>query len=214
MAAAAMIAAPNPWSTSVTPRTLALLGMAFAGPAFVMNVIWHAGTMPGPDEVDRLDGFFSLVFMVGAGAVVAGLLTVEPSPVGRKGRVLLYVEAALVVAGGTWAAIMINDPGAIDSNNPVVLIGDASWPLHQALMLVTGTVAWRAHRWTGSARYALYGPAIGLAALGVGFAAGIDLLAAAGIGSGWVIAALGIIAMTPEPAAQDERLPRGLPSAA
>lgn len=198
----------------MTPRTLALLGMALAGPAFVMNVIWHAGTMPGPNEVDRLDGFFSLMFMVGAGAVVAGLLTVDPSPVGKKGRLLLYVEMAMVVFGATWAALVWNDPGAIDSNNPIVLIGNASWPLHQALMLVTGTVAWRAHRWTGAARYALFGPAAGLAALGAGFATGIDLLAAAGIGSGWVIVALGILAMTPEPAAQEAGLPQALPSAA
>jgi hypothetical protein len=178
-------------------RFLAAAGALLAGPAFILNVIAHDGVMPGPDEVDRTDGAFSLMFMAGALLVVAALILVQPSPLGRKGRWLLYVEAAMVVLGGFWAACVIADPqGTVDSNNPLILIGDACWPLHQVFMLVVGITAMRAGRWPSPERFTLFGPTIGLIVLGIGMATGVDALAAAGIGAGWMVAAIGVRCVT------------------
>jgi hypothetical protein len=181
--------------TSVT-RRLAWLGALIAGPSFLLNVAAHGGTMPGPDDVDRVDGAFSVMFMAGAALVVAALWLAQPSPLGRKGRRLLVVESAMVFLGGLWAAIVIVDPEVIDSTNPIVLAGDASWPLHQVFMLIIGIVAMRGGSWRPPARYALFGPCFGLAVLAIGALSGIDVLAAAGLGSGWVIVAAGVLAAT------------------
>jgi len=175
-------------------RLLAAVGITLAAPSFVLNVAAHGGEFPGPDSVDRVDGLFSIMFMAGAAFVVAALLLATPAPLGRKGRYLLYVEAVMVALGGMWAALVVNDPNVIDSNNPIVLAGDASWPLHQVFMIVVGIAAVRGGAWPSPARYTLFGPAIGLAGLAFGAIVGIDYLAAIGIGSGWAIAGAGVLA--------------------
>jgi hypothetical protein len=152
--------------------------------------------MPGPDEVDRIDGAFSLMFMLGAALVFAALAVVRPSPLGRRGRYLLLIEGALIAGAAGWSAAIIADPGLSDSNNPLMVAGDSGWPLHQAFMLVAGIAAWRGGNWPAPVRYTVFGPAIGLALLGAGAILGIDVLAAAGIGSGWAIVAGGIYAVT------------------
>jgi hypothetical protein len=179
----------------MTARWLATIGILVAGPAFLMNFVAHGGVMPGPDEVDRVDGAFSLMFMAGVALIVAALIIAVPSPVGRKGRWLLYLEAAMVVLAAVWAGFIIADPANIDSNNPLIVAGDASWPLHQALMLVIGIVAVRAGRWPAPAKYMLFGPFVGVAILLVSAALDLDALAAAAIGGGWTFAAAGVIAV-------------------
>lgn len=176
-------------------RWLATVGMLVAGPAFLLNFIAHDGEMPGPDDVDRVDGAFSLMFIAGAALIVGAILLAERSPVGSKWRPLLYVEAAMVVLAAVWAVLIIVDPANKDSNNPMILIGDACWPLHQALMFVVGIVALRAGPWPSPARYALFGPAAGLGTLLVAAALDIDIIAATAIGAGWVIAGLGVLAV-------------------
>jgi hypothetical protein len=182
-------------TTSQTSRWLATLGALIAGPSFVLNTLAHDGVMPGPDDVDRLDGAFSVMFMAGAALVVAALFTANPSPLGRRARRLLYVEAAMIAFGTIWAAMLMVNPEWIDNNrNPLVVVGDACWPLHQVFMVVVGLAGIRGGWCPSPARYALFGPAIGLTLLGIGVAIGTDYLAAAGLGSGWVIAAIGILA--------------------
>jgi hypothetical protein len=177
-------------------RWLATVGALIAGPSFVLNVVAHNGVMPGPDEVDRTDGAFSLMFMAGAALVVAALILVRPSPLGRKGRWLLVPEAAMVVLGGIWAAAIVIDPANVDSNNPLIVAGDASWPLHQVFMLVIGIAAVRADLWDSPTKFTLFGPVAGILGLGLGFAAGFDHLAAGSIGAGWMIVAIGIVCVS------------------
>lgn len=179
---------------NTSSRLLGLAGAAVAGPSFVLNVFFHDGVMPGPDEVDRMDGWFSLMFMAGAALGVAALLLARPAPLGPRGRWFLYVEAAMVALGAMWAGFIIADPGNVDSTNPFVLIGDACWPLHQVFMLFVGIAVVRSGRWASPLRFAVFGPVLGIVILGVGFAAGVDYLAAAGIGSGWAIVGLAIAA--------------------
>jgi hypothetical protein len=176
-------------------RWLATVGALVAGPAFLLNFVAHGGVMPGPEEVDRVDGAFSLMFMGGVALIVLALIVAEPSPLGRKGRWLLYVEAAMVVFAAMWAAFIIADPGNSESNHPLLLVGDACWPLHQLLMLVIGIVAVRADRWPSPAKFALFGPAAGVVILLIGAAVDADFLSATAIGAGWVIAAIGMIAV-------------------
>jgi hypothetical protein len=179
---------------NTSSRLLGLAGAAVAGPSFLLNVYFHDGIMPGPDEVDRMDGWFSLMFMAGAALCVAALLVARPAPLGPRGRWFLYVEAAMVALGAMWSAFIIADPANIDSTNPLILVGDACWPLHQVFMLFVGIAVVRAGRWPSPLRYAAFGPVFGIVALGVGATAGVDYLAAAGIGSGWAIVGLAIAA--------------------
>lgn len=176
-------------------RWLATVGMLVAGPAFLLNLIAHDGKMPGPDDADRVDGAFSLMFMAGAGLIFAAIVVAERSPAGCNWRHLLRLEAAMITFAAVWAVFIIIDPANKDSNNPFILIGDASWPLHQALMLIVGIVAVRARQWPSAARYALFGPAAGLVTLLVAAALNIDIIAATAIGAGWVIAGLGVLAV-------------------
>ena len=180
-------------------RPLAIAGALLAGPSFIFNVIAHGGTFPGPDEMDRADGAFSVMFIAGAALVVAALFLVKPSPLGRKGRYLLYVEAILVAMATYWAINATIDPELVDDPNVLVAICDGAWPLHQVFMLVIGIVAARAKLWPSPERYTLFGPVVGILVLGIGAATGIDYLAAAGIGSGWVITAIGILRVTGQP---------------
>jgi hypothetical protein len=144
------------------------------------------------------------MFMGGVALIVAALILAQPSPVGCKGGRLLWLEATMVGFAAMWAALIIADPGNSGSNHPVLLIGDACWPLHQALMLVIGIVAVRADRWPSPAKYTLFGPAAGLVVLIAGAALGVDIVSATAIGAGWVIAAAGVIAVT-----SSEELARG-----
>ncbi len=175
---------------------LAALGALIAGPAFLLNFAWHGGTMPGPNEVDRADGAFSLMFMAGVSLIVAAMIDCRPSPVARKGRWLLYVESAMVALAAVWAGAVIVDPAYADSSNPLLLAGDASWPLHQALMLVIGIVAVRAGRWPSPARFALFAPTVGVVLVVTSSAVGADVVAAAAIGAGWAIVAAGVLTAT------------------
>ncbi|MEX2225910.1 MAG: hypothetical protein WEB52_05600 [Dehalococcoidia bacterium] len=188
--------AASTWLANMASRWLATVGMLIAGPAFLLNFIAHDGIMPGPDEVDRTDGAFSLMFMAGVALIVAALIITRPSPVGRKGRWLLYAVAAMVVLGAVWSAFIIADPNNRESSNPLIIVGDASWPLHQALMLVVGIVALRARRWPAPARFALFGPALGVVLVVVSAALNTDIVAATAIGAGWVIAGFGVLAAT------------------
>lgn len=197
------------------PRStfLGIAGAAIAGPAFIMNAITHGGKMPGPNDVDRLEGAWSLAFIVGAALVLAGIFAAARSPLGRKARNLLYVEAALVAAAAAWAVVLIIDPAMVEDPNPAVAVADAGWPLHQAFMLVVGIFAARAKLWPSPARYTLFGPAIGLSLLAAGAIAGVDYIAAAGIGSGWVITGLGLASLSRRPNPQGTLVSRPLPSA-
>jgi hypothetical protein len=182
------------WSRNWAARTLATVGALVAGPAFLLNYIAHGGVMPGPDEVDRVDGGFSLMFMAGVALIVAALIVAKPSAVGCKGGRLLWVEATMVGFAALWACFIIADPGNVDSNSPAILLGDACWPLHQAFMLVIGIVAVRAQRWPRAATYALFGPVAGVATLIVAAALNVDVVAATAIGAGWAIAGVGVFA--------------------
>lgn len=183
---------------SINARTLAATGIMLAAPAFVLNVFAHDGVMPA-DDLDRVDGAFSLMFMAGAAFVVAAIFAVRPFPLGRIGRRLMYAEAAMVALAAMWAAMLTVDPDWVESTvNPAVILGDASWPLHQAFMLVVGIAALRAKIWPAPERFTLFGPAIGLAVLALGAGTGIDYLAAFGLGLGWTIAGAGVIAVASE----------------
>jgi len=184
------------WFRNWISRTLATTGILVAGPAFLLNFIAHGGVMPGPDEVDRVDGAFSLMFIAGAALIVAALIVATPSPVGCKARWLLYVESTMIVFAAIWACFIIADPANVDSNHPGILIGDACWPLHQAFMLVIGIVAVRAQLWPRAAAYALFGPFAGVATLIVAAALNVDVVAATAIGAGWAIAGAGVFAVT------------------
>lgn len=177
-------------------KQLAIAGAAIALPSFVLNYITHGGKLPGPDEVDRLDGAWSLVFMCGAALVLTAILLSRPSPVGRKGRHLLYLESVLIALAAAWSVLLIVDPAIVEDPTPAVAIADACWPLHQAFMLVVGIVAVRAGRWPAPQRYALFGPVIGLSILAVGAAVDSGLLASVGLGLGWFIAGAGTAAAT------------------
>jgi hypothetical protein len=183
---------------NISPRFLAVTGAAIAGPSFILNAVAHGGELPNVDDVDRLDGLFSLMFMVGAAFVMASLFAVRPSPLGRRGRFLLYPEALMVGLGGMWAVFILADPGFVHSEAPLVMAGDASWPLHQVFMAVVGATAAVSKRWPSPARFTLFGPAAGIVVLGLGAATGVDLLAAFGIGAGWVITAAGVVSVTKE----------------
>jgi hypothetical protein len=186
-------------------RLLGIAGAAIALPSFVLNYIAHGGEMPDADSMDRLDGVFSLMFMAGAALVVAGIIAFRPSPLGRKGRYLLYVEAAMVTLASVWAVLLIADPDIVRDDVAVpVAIADACWPLHQAFMLVAGISAAVVKLWPSPVRYTLFGPAAGLAVLGVGAGTGVDLIAAIGIGAGWAVAGLGVAA-----AARSSEVERG-----
>lgn len=177
-------------------RPLGAFGALVALPAFSLNVIAHGGTLPGPDDVDRLDGVFSLQLMVEVAFIVSGLALARPSPLGRWARWLLYIEAGMVTLAGVWSAMLAVDPALIeDESNPLVVVGDACWPLHQALMLFVGIAAARAALWPSPARYALFGPAVGLTGLLTAAAADLDVVAALSIGIGWAVVG-GAVALT------------------
>lgn len=178
-----------------TSKVLAAAGALIAGPAFLLNFAAHGGSMPGPDDVDRMDGGFSLMFMAGVALILAALWLVRPSPLGRKGQYLLGVESAMVVLAAFWAVTIIADPANIDSSNVLIGIGDACWPLHQALMLLVGVAAVRGGSWPSPERYTLFGPAAGVTVLLVAMATGIDIIAATAIGAGWATVAIGIISV-------------------
>jgi hypothetical protein len=178
----------------VCPRTLAIAGAIFAAPAFVLNWAAHGGNLPGPDEADRLDGVFSLFFIAGAALVVAALFTSRPSPLGRRGRLLLHPEAVMVALAATWSALLIIDPEMVEgSKNALLLAGDASWPLHQAFMLVIGISAVRRGAWPSPALYLLFGPAGTIVVLAAAMALDWGLLAAVALGAGWTTAAMGVV---------------------
>ena len=176
-------------------KWLATVGVLVAGPAFLLNFVAHGGVMPGPDEVDRVDGAFSLMFMVGVGLIVAALLVAQPSPLGCKRR-WLFVEATMVVLAAVWAVFITIDPKNLDSNNPLIVAGDASWPLHQLFMLFVGILAVRANVWPSPAKFALFGPAAGVIVLLISAVLNADIVAATAIGAGWAIAGAGVIAAT------------------
>lgn len=181
----------------ISTRHLAAAGILIAAPSFLLNVAAHGGTMPGPNDVDRVDGAFSVVFMIGAALVIAALFSARPRPLGGKGLRLLYVEAAMVFMGGLWAVLLVIDPAIVESDtNPVVLIGDACWPIHQVFMLVVGIAGVRGGDWPSPVRYALFGPVVGLTGLAIFAVAGIDVLAAAALGSGWAITGAGVLYAT------------------
>jgi hypothetical protein len=173
-------------------RILGAAGALIAGPSFVLNTYAHDGIMPTADDVDRLDGVFSLLFMAGAALCVAALIFVRPSPLGRRGRWLLYVEAGMVVMGAVWAGFIVADPDNLGSSNPLVVIGDACWPLHQVFMLVVGIAIVRTGTWRAPLRYAAFGPVLGIVTLFAGVNAGLDYVSAAGIGGGWAIVGAGL----------------------
>jgi hypothetical protein len=188
--------------------TLAVIGIVLVVPAFFLNYVAHDFTIPGPDEVDRLDGVFSVVFMAGGAFIVAALFTTRPAPLGRKGRWLLGVEAVMVVLALIWSAAVIVDPLAIvDSKNPLFLAGDASWPLHQVFMLVVGIAAVRGGSWPSPARYALFGPVAGVAVAISSMVVGVDILVAVGLGGGWAIAASGVLLAERDPAPTRDAAP-------
>jgi hypothetical protein len=179
-------------------RALAAAGVAIAAPAFVFNYVAHGFELPGPDDVDRLDGVFSLMFMTGVALIVTALIACSPSPLGRKGRHLLYVEAAMVALAGMWSVAIIADPGLSDSSNPLLIIGDGAWPIHQAFMLIVGIAGLRARRWPSPERYALFGPFFSVVCLMAAWTAGADLLAAVFLSAGWASVGVGILSLTRE----------------
>jgi hypothetical protein len=205
----------NKFIDNAGARWLAIAGMLIAGPSFILNVFAHDGVMP--EDVDRTDGIFSLMLVAGVALIVMALIAVRPSPVGRRGRWLLYVEAVMVVLAGAWAVCVTADPANADSTNPFIVIADTCWPLHQAFMLIVGIVAVRAGRWPSPSKFLLFGPVLGLTILGVAFGLGADYLAAAALGGGWVIAGVGVVAvascetgpvMPPTVATAPSRLPK------
>jgi hypothetical protein len=178
------------------PRLLARTGALIAGPSFVLNAAYHGGSMPGPGEIDRADGAFSIMFMVGAALVFAAIVLARPLPLGRKTRWLLAIEAILIAMAFTWAVVGTIDPKAVEDPNVFVAICDGGWPLHQVFMLVIGISGAVSKKWPSPDRFFLFGPVIGILLLGAGAGAGIDYLAASGIGAGWVIAAIGVLRVT------------------
>jgi hypothetical protein len=180
---------------------LATVGVLVAAPAFLLNFVAHGGMLTSVEDADRADGAFSLMFMAGVALIVAGLLMAKPSPVGCKGRWLLNIEATMVVWAAIWAIFIIADPGNIESNSPLIFIGDACWPLHQLFMIVVGIAAVRAGQWPKPAVYALFGPAAGVIVLLFAAIINVDVIAATAIGAGWAIAGMGVIAVT----SRDER---------
>lgn len=176
-------------------KVLAMAGALVAGPAFLLNYTAHGGSLPDVDNVDRADGAFSLMLMAGVALIVTALWLVRPSPLGRKGRYLLGLESLTVVLATMWAVAIIVDPGNLDSSNAMIVIGDACWPLHQALMLFVGIAAVRGGSWPSPERFALCGPAAGVAVLLAGAATGVDIIAATAIGAGWAIVGVAIVSV-------------------
>jgi hypothetical protein len=121
---------------------------------------------------------------------------------------MLYLEAQMVALAAVWAALLSMDPEIVrSSNNPLVIVGDACWPLHQLWMLVVGIVAVRADSWPSPAKFTLFGPAAGVIVLILASVANVDVIAATAIGAGWAIAGAGVIAVTskeePQPRASN-----------
>ena len=183
-----------PDTPNAPSRLLALLGIALAAPAFLITWLGSGFELPSPDDgsLDRLDSAMSLVFMAGAALIVAAIYRYDPSPLGRKGRWLLYVEAVMVVFAAAWALWVLIDPDA-NHDNVLLAIFDACWPLHQVFMLFVGIAAVRARRWPSPARYMLAGPAAAVLLLGVSAAVGSDLLAALALGAGWTTAGAAVL---------------------
>lgn len=179
---------------------LAGLGAAIAAPAFLINFAWHDWHLPGPEveELDRMDGVFSFMLMTGVALIVAALYLVRPSPLGRVGRYLLVVEAAMVVLAAIWSAVLIVDTQYVVDNESMLLLalGDASWPLHQLFMLAIGIAALRHGQWPSPSRYALFGPVAGVVILLIAAASEADVVVAISIGLGWAIAGAGVILAT------------------
>jgi hypothetical protein len=149
------------------------------------------------EDMDRLDGAFSLMLIAGAASVLGALFVVNPEPLVGRARVLLRVEAVLVAMAGVWAVLLVIDPEIVrDDVSPAVAVLDACWPLHQLLMLVVGIAGLMNGQWPSPARYALFGPWAGLMVLGAGASVGPDLVAAIGIGAGWAVAGAGVLAVT------------------
>jgi hypothetical protein len=87
----------------------------------------------------------------------------------------------------------------------LLMIGDACWPLHQALMLVVGALTVHAARWPSPSRWALLGPAAGATVLLVAGGLGADVIAAAAIGAGWAVAGIGAFAVSHDEGPLSER---------
>ena len=188
---------------SAIAKVLAAVGIALAAPSFVFNFLAHDNTLPKIEDMDRIDGAFSLMFMSGAALIVASLVTSNPQPLRGKVRILLGIEAVMVVLAGIWAVLQIVDPEIVRADvHPLVAICDACWPLHQVFMLVVGIAAVRTKAWPSPARFSLFGPVAGLLVLGLGAGLGLDLLAAIGIGTGWAVVGVGVLAANTRPNAE------------
>lgn len=194
---------------AATSRLLALAGAALAFPAFLINLIAHDGALP-TDDLDRADGVFSFMFMAGAALVVAALVVARPPAFGRRGRWLLVPEAAMVALAAIWAIMLAIDPDLVDSySNPLVALGDSSWPLHQLFMLVVGIAAMRGGQWPSPQKYALFGPVAAVVVVIASAALELDALAAVALSLSWTTVAAGIITLPLSDEAKTQTTSRG-----
>lgn len=100
----------------------------------------------------RLELTGSFAFQLGILGLILALWVTNATGDGRWGRAVLSVQTVLVLLAIGWTVPHLFEPNMNDEGIIVAL--DAAWPLSMLWLIVVGATVARAHRWTGSMRWA------------------------------------------------------------
>lgn len=106
----------------------------------------------GTEQNTSLGGFFDLVYMLGWMCSILALLKMKATGEKTTGRVVLYIQLALLCIANALNIWVIIDPA---NSSALFFVLDFFWPLSNLFMLATGVAVaaggrlngWR--RWTG-----------------------------------------------------------------
>jgi hypothetical protein len=90
-----------------------------------------------PDGRDSASGVFDLLYMIGWMCTIVGLLQLDATGKNHSGKIVLYVQLALLTIANAWNIWTIFDPL---NESLFYFLVDFSWPLSNICLLIVGIV--------------------------------------------------------------------------
>lgn len=144
-------------------RLLGTLGM-LGGSMMLVEGLYAGFKQHGTDQFIAV---IEVIYMTAWMASIYGLHLTDGTGKGKGGKAVLVIQFLGVLTAALWSGSHLVIPNP-DTNHPLYIATDISWPFSHVFMIVTGIATLRAKSWTGWARFAplLCGLALPVAILG------------------------------------------------
>lgn len=161
----------EPTAARRTARTLLVGGSLLA----LGSLAWAVGAaFADADKVktasDTLENATAGGFQIGMAGLLA-IYAVTGAAGGRAARIVLRVEAALLVLAAAWTLGIVISPG---TDTGFMKLLDPTWPLSQLGMVVLAVMVIRRRKWDGLIRWLPLAGSLWLVVTGVGMGMGGD----------------------------------------